>query len=57
MNNIEFEKRFRLSKDIYDIPLHELGSSFRYRKRHMAKPALAPGILVVHGLPRFYARR
>lgn len=57
MNNIEFEKRFRLSKDIYDIPLHELGSSLRYRKRHMAKPALAPGILVVHGLPRFYARR
>ena len=57
MNYTEFEKRFRFSRDIYDIPLRELGSVLRYRKRHMGKPALAPGILVVHGLPRFYARR
>lgn len=42
MNEIEFKKHFRLSRDTYNILLTELGPSLKYRQRSTGKPALTP---------------
>lgn len=42
MNEIEFQKHFRLSRDTYNILLTELGPSLKYRQRSTGKPALTP---------------